>query len=406
MRLIIALFGFVLAGMSFASAVTVEPINGDVRALIVRGEFALDDDVNSLIVAAARYRPLFVTFDSAGGNVDAAMRFGRTIRSLGLGTFQLRAAECASACALAFLGGVTRIAEAGSIGVHRASFAPNARIDAETAVSAIQALTAEVIAYLIELGVDPGLLRLSLSIDSRDIRYLTAAEMQQYAVTSHAPPESSPTTMPSGVPLPPSRPAVLRKEDMALDFIKRVHAAWSLPNEVALQVLSGAYAETVSFYGKPTSRSEILKEKNAFAKRWPTRIYALSPGSATVRCHGACTVSAEVNWYAHSDLRQATSSGAADLVLTIDIDRQLILSESSKVRQRDAKPTGPVRIVGLWHKENDLCRGGPGDEVTTLDACERREEIGESLKGIGWCYGQSGELDRAAEWNRCLVAKP
>ncbi|RVN32132.1 hypothetical protein CN113_36720 [Sinorhizobium meliloti] len=36
--------------------------------------------------------------------------------------------------------------------------------------------------YLIEMGVDPKLLQLSLSIPSSDIRYLTAGEMTQFGV--------------------------------------------------------------------------------------------------------------------------------------------------------------------------------------------------------------------------------
>jgi hypothetical protein len=110
------------------------------------------------------------------------MELGRMIRSYGLNTFQIRGAECASACALAFLGGAARAAEPGSIGVHKSSFSNTAGVDADVAVSAVQQMTAEVIAYITEMGADPGLLELAFRYDSDDIRYLSRSEMEQYRI--------------------------------------------------------------------------------------------------------------------------------------------------------------------------------------------------------------------------------
>jgi hypothetical protein len=124
-----------------------------------------------------------VTFDSNGGNILAAIAYGRVIRALGLSTFELRSAQCASACALAFMGGVVRKAEPGSIGVHQASFSDGA-INGQAATAAVQSMTALIMSYLIEMGVDPRLLQLSLSVPSSDMRYLTTQEMDDYKVTT------------------------------------------------------------------------------------------------------------------------------------------------------------------------------------------------------------------------------
>ena len=176
-----------LAGTS--RAITYERMTTDdqTRILVLKGEFVFEDDVAVLRATVTDFQPNVITFRSGGGNVDAAIRIGRAIRALGLTTLQIRSSECASACALAFLGGAQRFAEAGSIGVHRSSFSGDLGGGTEQAVSAIQSLTAHIISYMIEMGVDPGLLELSLATDSSDMRYLTSTEMRQYRVTSIGP---------------------------------------------------------------------------------------------------------------------------------------------------------------------------------------------------------------------------
>ncbi|EJC78982.1 putative periplasmic protein [Rhizobium leguminosarum bv. trifolii WSM2297] len=152
--------------------------------VIVAGTFEYSDDLAGFREVVARDRPVVVSFDSPGGNVTKAMELGRLVRSLGLSTLQVRAAECASACSLAFLGGVHRFAQPGSIGVHKSSFSDTEGMPVNDAVSAVQQITAEVIGYMSEMGVDPGLLQLSLSYDSDDIRYLSGSEMTKYKVTT------------------------------------------------------------------------------------------------------------------------------------------------------------------------------------------------------------------------------
>ncbi|MFS8044862.1 hypothetical protein [Rhizobium sp. BR 314] len=152
--------------------------------VIVDGSFEADDDLNKFRKAVKSYRANAVTFDSPGGNIRKAIELGRLIRSLGMNTVTVRAQECASACSLAFLGGVVRIADAGSIGVHKASFNDTKGMRVEEAVAAVQTITADVISYMTDMGADPGLLKLSLQYDSDDIRYLSASEMKLYRVTT------------------------------------------------------------------------------------------------------------------------------------------------------------------------------------------------------------------------------
>ncbi|PBB94119.1 hypothetical protein CK215_01285 [Mesorhizobium sp. WSM3864] len=99
------------------------------------------------------------------------------IRAAGLDTLQLRQLQCASACSLAFLGGVHRVAEPGSIGVHRPSLKPADGMSNEDAEARFQFGTAAIISYVVEMGADPKLMELASSYDKHDIRYLSASEL-------------------------------------------------------------------------------------------------------------------------------------------------------------------------------------------------------------------------------------
>jgi len=183
-----------------------------VRYVVVEGEFEYGDDLTGFAAAVKSHNPVAIVFNSPGGNIAKAMELGRMIRGMRLSTLQARALNCASACALAFLGGVSRYAESGALGVHKSSFGVEAGLNVNDAVSAIQKLTADVMDYMQEMGTDPALLQLALKYDADDIRYLSNSEMQQYRVVTAEAPEgsthqpSSPSEVPPQVAVAPSLP--------------------------------------------------------------------------------------------------------------------------------------------------------------------------------------------------------
>ncbi len=177
------------------------------RAFIVAyGDFAFTDDYSMFPALVHSSGAYVVTFNSPGGNPTKAMEFGRLVRTLGLSTLQLRASQCASACALAFLGGVLRVAEPGAIGVHKSFFIPEAAISTDVAVSRVQQLTAETMGYMGEMGVDPALLQIALSYESDDLRYLSKSEMEKYRVVTTGV-STGPSSQPQPIPPPASPPA-------------------------------------------------------------------------------------------------------------------------------------------------------------------------------------------------------
>ncbi|WP_027161198.1 hypothetical protein [Mesorhizobium sp. WSM1293] len=198
------------AGLKFQAGQT----DAGIHYIFVSGDFANQDDLSAFEALARSNSAIAVTFQSPGGNIQKAMDLGRLIRRLGLSTAQFRAVECASACSLAFLGGTVRYAEPGSIGVHKSSFSGDVSVNTEDAVSGIQQVTADIITYMIEMGVDPALLQLSLQYDSDDIRYLSRSEMAKYRVTTLDNDAGQPSianqapTSPPPFSQPPSQPPV------------------------------------------------------------------------------------------------------------------------------------------------------------------------------------------------------
>lgn len=398
-----------LAFAGSAAAVTIEriPMQDLPPVLVVKGEFVFSDDPLALAKEASATGAKIVTFNSGGGNIVAAMAYGRAIRALGLGTLQLRSAQCASACALAFIGGSIRQAEPGAIGVHQSSFSPDSKLDGQAAVAAIQVMTAEIMAYFIEMGVDPRLLQLSLSVPSNDMRYLTAAEMDQYKITTSgaldvqsaatgrapAPNVSNPDAT--------AKPVEPTTEEKALAFMTRYHDTWSRSNAAALAFLSNAYTDTIEFYGKTVSKDFVLNEKRKFADRWPKRAYSVRYGSERVLCSAICTMTGIVEWFTESPERERMTSGIAEFTLVWDAAAGKIVSESGKVLATDKGVSDPSRIISQWQDENTRCRGGSGDSRDTWKACDRREAIGAKLDAVGWCYGRPGEAGYQMSWHRC-----
>lgn len=416
--LLVCLWGVALGADHARAAITYERITlaqGE-RLLAVKGEFEPSDDPMTLVAEYSQFQPAFVTFDSNGGSVVAAMKMGRAIRALNASTVQIRSSQCASACALAFLGGLKRSAEPGSIGVHQAFFSDDTGIDQKTAVATVQALTGEIIGYLSDMGVSAKLLQLSLSIESSDMRYLTSAEMREWGiVTVDAVPPSAQAGSASGAVAPASSsssqsptveasnpPPTSSPADRAVEFIRRYHDAWSDGNPSALTFMRGAYEAQVNFYGKVVEREVVVKEKTTFAKRWPERIYSVKSGTEVATCTDRCIVTGVVEWFARSRERARTSSGIAEFALVWNPSTGKIESESGNVLAVDKGAQTPSRMISQWQLENGECRGSTSPESDkTLQACQRREVIGMMLDRVGWCYGHQNEYGYQMEWHAC-----
>lgn len=249
----VCIVGFVALAQTPAQAVTFESVSlDDATMLLVEGRFEPDEDMSRFIAAVAADRPDFVTFNSPGGAIYPAMQLGRFIRALELPTLQIRSSECASACALAFLSGTYRAAEAGSIGVHQSSFAPESTLDRDQAVSAVQTITADILAYMNEMGAGPGLMQLSLQYASGDMRYLSQSEMLEHGVVSgdgstvaQKSSPSAPSQMPPIASTPPS--SAQTSQGIARLQIPEARSGWVRHPKGEVHLKAGPDGDSASF---------------------------------------------------------------------------------------------------------------------------------------------------------------
>ena len=303
------------------------------KFIVVSGPIEFGDDLRVFETLLISSRPTVVTFDSPGGSVSKAMELGRLRRRHGLSSVQLRELECASACAPAFLGGVTRYAEPGSIGVHQSSFGAGSGLSTDEALREMQRGTAVLIGYLNEMGVDAGLLEVALSYESSDMRYLSASEMARFRVTTGASPPASatpkvaeplPTPKPSSPTISPKKPARDNVKREVANFVRRV-VSFHMINQAS--ALSSSYADSVNYYGKPTPRFEVIQDKERYFARWPERTYRLKDETISIDCRPfACDVSGQYSWAVQSIPRNRKASGLASFRYVVQTWGELRIS--------------------------------------------------------------------------------
>lgn len=134
------------------------------------------------VVEQRRVARAVVVFNSPGGSLVEAMEIGRLLRHRGFQALVGRrpaddsapvAGVCYSACPFALAGGTSRaLAEGSVVGVHRA--ANRQPVPDETAFQ--QQVADDATAYLVAMGVSPGLLAIMLRAPHDTIRLLTPEE--------------------------------------------------------------------------------------------------------------------------------------------------------------------------------------------------------------------------------------
>src|SRR5262244_766655 len=146
MRLCISIASILLVTTpAVAAVITVREETPDrPSVVVVEGSFAAFDE-DQFAAKAASLSSAFVAFSSDGGSLLAGLRIGEAIRRMGFSTIVPDGRRCASACALAWLGGVERfIGTSGKISFHAA-------YDAASDESGVG--TAVVDAYLSKIGL-------------------------------------------------------------------------------------------------------------------------------------------------------------------------------------------------------------------------------------------------------------
>jgi hypothetical protein len=140
-----------------------------------------------------------VYLNSPGGSLVEGIQLGKVIRQrkldTSIGAEGPSPAACASACAIAFLGGVSRSVPAGSkFGVHRFRYIndPTTARAASAQVEQAQIASAILLQYLREMGIDPELYTASALTSSNSISFLSPELLKKWHVVTD---ESTRTTV-------------------------------------------------------------------------------------------------------------------------------------------------------------------------------------------------------------------
>lgn len=132
--------------------------------------------------------PQQLVLNSPGGSVQDALELGRALRARGIATEMREGDFCYSACPYLFAGGELRsLAEGASLGVHQHYFGRSTILPAFVAVEDIQRGQAEVMTYLVEMGIDPRVMAHALATPPDEIYVLLPEELQDYGFISATP---------------------------------------------------------------------------------------------------------------------------------------------------------------------------------------------------------------------------
>ena len=125
-----------------------------------------------------------VIFAGDGGDVDAAIELGRTLRKLGVSTLVPRGEQCLSSCVFAFMGGDKRMI-AGRLGIHRPYFASARKvIDRRAYYRQLQKRLRD---YIEELDFPSALYEAVMAVPPESISILSASDLKRFYLQGMSP---------------------------------------------------------------------------------------------------------------------------------------------------------------------------------------------------------------------------
>ena len=132
-----------------------------------------------------RETPETARLHSTGGSVADALDIGARLRANKIATLIKPGDVCLSACPYILAAGTTRTVHKDAfVGVHQHYFGENTALPAFLAVENIQRGQGEVMSYLIEMGVDPAVMKHALVTPPESIYILLPAELEKYALAT------------------------------------------------------------------------------------------------------------------------------------------------------------------------------------------------------------------------------
>jgi hypothetical protein len=165
------------------SVVVAQNCRGWCHAEIVADGMIVQDSAEAFraIAATLAPNPIVVRLASPGGSLVGSLQLGQAFRAFNATVIVGKGVRCISACVYAFLGGAARRVTEGRIGVHR--FRPaGEESDRDFPTVLVQRATETLNDYVTQMGADPELIRLAMSVSPPAVHFLDAGELRRYRV--------------------------------------------------------------------------------------------------------------------------------------------------------------------------------------------------------------------------------
>lgn len=316
-----------------AAEIDVKTLDNKSALVLVEGDFEHDDvEAFRAKVAALTTSRVTVAFRSDGGSLVAGIRIGTLIREKKFATVIPDSASCASACALAWLGGTKRfMGQGASVGFHAAYIVRSYGPVESGSGNAILG------AYLNQLGLTEDAILYITKTAPTSIQWMNLRDANEHGIAA--------AMLSPQHAIPPSNAVAIAEqraespERRATDFVRSLLAHWSRPSAEALPLIEGLYAETVVFQGRSTPKREVLQSKRRVAERFSERSYTIQPGSLSATCArtgATCRVKGVMSWKLHdaktSNRIRGTSTIEYRVALTGDAPQ--IVAEARSVQEK------------------------------------------------------------------------
>jgi hypothetical protein len=394
-------------GANAATITVVKQENSDIALVTVEGAFILEDiqDFRQKVMSQPK---ALVAFESNGGSVIAGIEIGKIIRLRNFATLVPDNVQCASACALAWLGGSVRfMGPQARIGFHAAYVVEGGKASETGSGNAL------VGAYLANMGLPDSAIIYATQAAPTAMTWLNLTEAQQkgieVALFTEQPNNASPPQTKSQPILTAPTPDLDSKRQTATNFVISLLAHWSgSDSSRALRLFDAIYSPQVSYYGATRTKQEVLQDKFKFSERWPQRLYRVREGSLIARCGVAtseCNVSGIMEWVVESPNRRVKSSGAASFSygLTVEGQSVLIFLESSNVLERRTEYIPSLESEeslrrSVWKFHEVYQSSGIVGLNAEIKSCWERLRFIPAEAEIAYCFGLdyvSGSIDDA-----------
>jgi hypothetical protein len=253
-----------------AANISLAPLDDDPAhaIVVIEGDLVSGDDVK-FRTQVGRLTKAIVAFNSDGGHLLAGIEIGKTIRLKSFATAVLDKQRCASACALAWLGGSPRFMDrTAHVGFH-AAYVERAGRASESGVG-----NALVGSYLTQIGLSEKAVVYITQAAPTEMTLLTLRDAEKIGIEVLPFEQQTPVT---------SRETSKQEiNSRARLFVKEMNSRFARSN--AVEWLGPLYADEVMFYGKLRSRGEIVTLHRRLTERWPERSNSIPEKSMNAVC--------------------------------------------------------------------------------------------------------------------------